>query len=302
MCARPGESIEFYNRYTDQVEREQIYGEAPLRWVYESGLGRVALWAFVRRPFLSALYGYLMSRGSSRKRVAPFVRDYGLDPGEFADGLDSYRSFNDFFYRKLKPEVRPICGGESEVAFPADGRHLAVQDLGNEQSFFVKGQKFDVEALLGSSELAERYRGGSLVLSRLCPVDYHRFHFAVGGHASPVRQVNGLLYSVNPIALRSNLAYLWENKRTIVEIENEVLGRVIQMEIGATNVGSINATFMPGSVRKGEEKGYFAFGGSATITVFEPGVVELSEDLLRESANCREVYAHMGDVMARASG
>ena len=292
------EPVTFFNRYTGEIETEQIYGEKPLRWVYESGLGRCTLETIVKRPFLSALYGHLMSKPSSRERVDPFIAQYGLDPDEFADPPQSYASFNAFFYRKLKPHARPVCSQPGTVAFPADGRHLAVPNLSVGDRFFVKGQRFDLAALLGSSALAARYQGGALVLSRLCPVDYHRYHFGVGGDASSTRLLNGPLYSVSPIALRKNVDYLWRNKRTLTEIVTADIGTVLQLEIGATNVGSIHQTFNPGAVEKGQEKGYFAFGGSAAITVFEPGAVRLADDLVENSAACRELYAHVGDIMA----
>ncbi|MEZ5326851.1 MAG: phosphatidylserine decarboxylase [Verrucomicrobiales bacterium] len=144
------EPVTYYNRYTGKIETEQIYGEKPLRWVYETGLGQLSLNLFVKRPFFSALYGHRMSKPASRSRVAPFIADYGLDPSEFADSPDSFQSFNEFFYRKLKPDARPVCDVPGSVAFPADGRHLAVPDLSTGDRFFVKGQQFDLVSLLGS--------------------------------------------------------------------------------------------------------------------------------------------------------
>ena len=295
------EPVSFYNRYTGKIETEQIYGEKPLRWVYETGLGKLSLNLFVKRPFFSAFYGYRMSTPGSRNRVAPFIASYRLDPSEFADPADSYQSFNEFFYRKLKPEARPVCDTPGSIAFPADGRHLAVPELSSGDRFFVKGQRFDLAALLDSQRLADHYQGGSLVLSRLCPVDYHRYHYCVSGIASATTLINGPLYSVSPVALRKNVAYLWRNKRTLTEIQTQDLGNVLQMEIGATNVGSINQTASPGQVKKAQEKGYFAFGGSAVITLFEAGAVRLADDLANHSAKCIEIYAHMGDSMATKS-
>ena len=174
-------------------------------------------------------------------------------------------------------------------------------DLSTGDRFFVKGQQFDLVSLLGSQKLADRYRGGALVLSRLCPVDYHRYHYCTGGKASETRLLKGPLYSVNPIALRKSIDYLWRNKRTLTEIQSPDIGNILQMEIGATNVGSINQTAMPGNVEKGQEKGFFAFGGSAVITVFEAGSACLADDLVEHSARCLEIYAHMGDTMAMNS-
>lgn len=139
------------------------------------------------------------------------------------------------------------------------------------------------------------------MLSRLCPVDYHRFHFPVSGTPSPTRLINGPLFSVSPIALGRNLAYLWQNKRTVTEIKTESLGTVLMMEIGATCVGSIKQTYQPDTpMEQGAEKGYFAFGGSSTITLFEPDKVQLAEDLRNNSAQQIETYALMGDKMGTA--
>ncbi|BCU78875.1 phosphatidylserine decarboxylase [Luteolibacter sp. LG18] len=291
------EPIRYYNRHTGAMETEQVYGEGFLRWAYGTPLGRLSLEAFVKRPFFSKFYGWRMDRPASAAKVAPFIVDYGMKVEDFADDPASFRSFNEFFYRKLKPAARPIEA--APVVFPADGRHLGFERAASMDGVFVKGQRFDLEKLLGSRELAARYADGPLVLSRLCPVDYHRFHFPCSGTPSATETINGPLFSVSPLALRQNLAYLWENKRTITRLETPDLGTVLLLEIGATCVGSILQTFTPGQpVAKGAEKGYFAFGGSSTITIFEPGRVALAPDLLENSLKQVETYARMGCVMA----
>ena len=296
------EPIRYFNRHTGQLETEQVYGESFLRWSYGNPLGAISLNSFVKRPFFSAWYGRRMSAPESASRVAPFISTYGLDPADFADAPESYRSFNEFFFRKLKPGARPIDPDDSSVVFPADGRHLGFQRASEIAGVFVKGQKFDLPALLGDAKLAEKYADGALVLSRLCPVDYHRFHFPAAGTPGETRLIDGPLFSVNPIALRQRLAYLWTNKRTITELKTERFGTVICMEIGATCVGTIRQTFTPGQpVAKGAEKGYFAFGGSSTLTLFEPGTVELESDLVENSARQIELYARIGSRMGRSA-
>jgi phosphatidylserine decarboxylase len=292
------EPIQYFNRHTGLTETEQVYGEAFLRWAYGTPTGRATLHALVKRPFFSKFYGWRMDRPASAARVAPFLQTYGLDAADFADAPDSFRSFNEFFYRKLKPSARPIDPAPGSVVFPADGRHLGFQNASEIEGVFVKGQRWDLAALLGDADLARRYAAGSLVLSRLCPVDYHRFHFPAAGVPSDTRVINGPLFSVSPFALRQNLAYLWQNKRTVTRLETEAFGTVLLLEIGATCVGSIHQTFTPGhAVEKGAEKGCFAFGGSSTITIFEPGRVQLAEDLLSCAAKQIELYARMGTVM-----
>ena len=211
-----------------------------------------------------------------------------------------FEHFNAFFCRKLRPEARPVDPDSSVITFPADGRHLCVPDISRSKGLFVEGEMFDLESLLLDSDLAQRYKHGSLVLSRLCPVDYHRYHFPIGGRAGAMRLINGPLYSVNPIALRKNIHILAANKRAITILDTDNIGRVLLLEVGATCVGSICQTFQENSdVSKGDEKGYFRFGGSSTITIFEPGQVEFDEDLLANSAEHTELYGRVGDHMGR---
>lgn len=295
------EPIEFRNRYTGELQTEEIYGESFLRFVYENPLGRVALAAAVKRAWFSRYYGQRMDDPGSAAKIMPFIGDYKVDPGEFLDTPESYRTFNEFFYRKLKPGARPIAAGDEVAVFPADGRHLGFQDLSQTGGIFAKGQVLKLPELLGSEALASRYADGSGIISRLCPVDYHRFHFPVGGKPGETSLINGDLFSVNPIALRRNLEILWRNKRTLTEIDSPRFGPVLMLEVGATCVGGTVQTFQAGGeVAKGEEKGYFKFGGSMTITLFEKGRVTLAEDLAASGASQIELYARMGDEMATA--
>ncbi len=288
--------INFFNRYTQRIERELVYGAAWMRWTYCNPFGRIALKALIKRPLFSRWYGWRMNRPISRRKVLPFIRNFRLDVNEFADRPESFRTFNEFFYRRLKPGARPIDPDPAAVVFPADGRHLGFPEVSKIENVFVKGQRFDLARLLADAELATRYARGAMVLSRLCPVDYHRFHFPLAGRASQTEMLNGALYSVNPIALRRNLAYLWENRRTLTMLTTENFGTVLVLEIGATNVGSIVQTYRPGAmVAKGDEKGYFRFGGSSTLLLFEPGRVRLADDLLENSRNQIELYARVGD-------
>lgn len=288
--------IEFYNRYSGQTEKELVYGESFLKWAYGNPLGKMALHGFIKRAAFSKWYGWRMDNSRSRSKIAPFISDYGLDTDEFAEQADSFSSFNEFFYRKLKEGARPVS--EDPIVLPADGRHLAFPNIDDIEGFFVKGQTFDIHQLIADEQLSARYAGGSLLLSRLCPVDYHRFHFPVTGKVSSTRLINGPLFSVSPIALKRRLSYLWQNKRTLTTIQTATMGQVLMLEIGATCVGSILQTYTPGQeVQKGDEKGYFAFGGSSTIVVFEPGIVQFSDDLLRNSQHQIETYARMGDSM-----
>lgn len=293
--------IRFYNRYSGQEEVEEVYGEGFLRWTYETTTGKMGLWILAKRAIFSHWYGWRMNKPVSAERIRPFIAQYGLDEGEFLDGIQSYSSFNDFFYRKLKDSARPLVAGAKEIALPADARHLGISNLGEVEGLFAKGQFFDLKALLGSVSLADSYPRGTAVISRLCPVDYHRYHSPVAGKIVEQRLINGPLYSVSPIALRKSMGYLWENKRVLTVIDTPDLGRVSFLAIGATCVGSIFMTAKEGdTVEKGGELGYFAFGGSCVITIFERGRVQLADDLVENGSKQLEVYAKVGDLLGTA--
>lgn len=312
----PVEPIRFYNRTTKQIEVEQIYGERWMRLTYGNPAGRFLLWAIVRRAFFSKWYGWRMSSGAKRddepapvqlfkmmlgarnsaELVLPFIRKYNIDVDEFAKSPFEFRSFNEFFYRALKPDARPISPGENIAVFPADGRHLAFQDIQAAAGFYVKGAKFSFAELFADEATAEKFAGGAMLISRLCPVDYHRFHFPVSGTPGDSRLINGWLYSVSPVALRLRLKYLIENKREVTLIETPQFGTVAMIEVGATNVGTIRQSFVPGrAMQKGDEKGFFAFGGSCVITVFQRGRIRFDADVLKQSEQQIETYAKMGD-------
>lgn len=292
------DDILYFDRYQKKVLSEKVYGDKALRWTYGTAAGRLSLSLLVKRAIFSRWYGWRMDRQSSRAKVEPFIEQFELKPTEFLEQPDSFRTFNEFFYRKLKAEARPIDPDPSVAVFPADGRHLCIPDLSANTGLFVKGEMFSLDELLDDRGLADRYRGGSLLLSRLCPVDYHRFHFPASGVPSTTRWINGPLYSVNPIALRQNIRILATNKRCLTELASDTFGKILLIEVGATCVGSICQTYLPENVvHKGDEKGYFRFGGSSTITIFEPGRVRFAEDLVEHSAQHREVYARFGDRM-----
>lgn len=298
MSAAP---IRFYHRYRKAVEAEQVYGERWMRFAYENPVGRFFVWLLVRRAAFSTWYGYKMKKPESSLRVLPFISKYEIDVDEFAKSPFDYKTFNEFFYRALKPEARPIAPGDRVAVFPADGRHLAFPDVDAAAGFYVKGMKFALRDLLADDALAARFAGGAMLISRLCPVDYHRFHFPVNGVPEESKLINGFLYSVSPVALRRRLRYLVENKRVVTVVESPEFGRVAIIEVGATNVGSIQQSFVPGrAVKKGDEKGLFAFGGSCVITLFERGRIRFDADVVGQSEQQMETYARMGDRLGEA--
>lgn len=292
------DEIIYHDRYRDEPLVEKVYGDSFLRWTYGTVAGRVTLNAVVKRALFSHWYGWRMDRAKSAEKIPSFIQNYELDANEFVRKPEEFASFNAFFYRELKPEARPVDPSPTSAVFPADGRHLCVPNLSDCEGLFVKGEMFRLDELLGDETLAKQFADGSLLLSRLCPVDYHRFHFPVAGTPGATRLINGPLFSVNPIALCQNINILAKNKRCITVLETESFGNVLLFEIGATCVGSICQTYADGTpIAKGAEKGYFRFGGSSTITIFERGRIRFDQDLMENSKRHRELYARVGDRM-----
>ena len=295
-----GSDISYWNRETASLEKENVYGENWLKFIYNNPLGKVGLWTMVKRAWFSHWYGRKMSASPSAKKIVPFLEKYDLKTEEFLDSVDSFGSFNEFFYRKLKSSSRPINQEKDSVVFPADGRHLVVQNLNKKSFIYAKGQKFQLDQLLGISKLAKDFYDGDMVISRLCPVDYHRFHFPCGGNVQSTNLINGALFSVSPIALRKDISIFWQNKRYLTVLENSKLGTLLQLMIGATCVGSVNWTSKVGQhYQKGDEQGYFSFGGSCVITVFRAKSVRFEDDILKNSKNGIETFAKMGENMGR---
>jgi phosphatidylserine decarboxylase len=298
----------YFDRYARSLKVEDVYGERWLRLAYGNPVGRLVVWLVVRRALFSRWYGWKMNWRSSALRVLPFIAKYNVDVDDFAKSAFDFKTFNEFFYRALKPESRPIAPGAGVAVFPADGRHLAFPDVEAAAGFYAKGRKFTLAELLGEDALPEgertlarQFAGGAMLISRLCPVDYHRFHFPVDGAPDETRRINGWLYSVHPIALLRNVRYLTENKRDLTLVASPEFGPVAMLEIGATNVGSIRQSFIPGRVaHKGDEKGFFAFGGSCVITLFARGRIRFDADVAAQSAQGIETYARMGDRLGEA--
>jgi phosphatidylserine decarboxylase len=236
-----------------------------------------------------------MSSKLSVSKVQPFIEQYEMDMSPYILPENGWTSFNDFFYRKIKPEFRPI--GEGLVS-PADGRVLAFQEISDVQKFFIKGAEFDVKSFLQDEKLAKKYAGGSMVIVRLAPVDYHRYHFPATGKVGSDTVIKGSYYSVSPLALRKSLRIFLENQRAYCLQETEQFGTVLIADVGATLTGSIINTYTANSlVKKGDEKGHFAFGGSTTVLLIEKGKVSLSDDIRRNTKAGFETYLKMGETI-----
>ena len=210
-----------------------------------------------------------------------------------------FDSFNDFFVRKLKPEARPVNTEKNSITSPADGKIIAFPNLKETDNFFVKGKQFDIKKFFENEDIYKKYENGPMLIIRLCLTDYHRYHFPVDGFVKNDIKIQGDYLSVSPYAVKQNIDIYFNNKRSYSEIDTENIGTVVMAEIGATMVGSINQTFEENSpIKKGEEKGYFEFGGSTVILFFEKDKITIDEDILENSNKGFETQVFMGEKIA----
>lgn len=282
----------YVNRQSGEIITEKIAGENWLIWLYNNPLGEATMFTLVKRKFVSNIYGKMMDSPKSIEKIAPFVEELNIDLS--IAKKQNFDSFNDFFIRKLKKESRKIDTSSNVVCSPADGKILAYSNI-QDDDFIVKGVRFNLQSFLDDSDLAKKYEGGSLIIVRLAPYDYHRFHFPLEGNILFEKKIKGELYSVNPIALRKMIEIFWINKREYVSISSQIFGDVIMAEVGATMVGSIVQTYKENTIKKGEEKGYFKFGGSTIVLIFEKHKIKIDNDLLENTKNSLETEVKMGE-------
>lgn len=292
--------MKYFNRYTQQIETEDIPGKNSLVFLYDTVFGNYVVEFLIKKTWFSRLAAVWANSKFSKRSIKRFIQKYRIDMSPFEER--NYLHFNDFFYRRFKEGQRPLAQTSDAICFPAEGRHLGFQAINDCQTFFIKGKNFNLIQLLGDEELAKRFRGGSCVISRLCPIDYHRFHFCCSGIPQKAYTLPGHLYSVSPVALRKNCRILQENKRSVTLLQSKQLGCVASIEVGATFIGSIQQTYNPDKpVNMGDEKGYFLFGGSTIVTLFEPGRIQLADDLLQCTRKDLELFAHVRDFMGKST-
>lgn len=295
------EPLYYIDRQTGKKTEEQVYGGNALEFLYGESflsrtLGRFLSTLCSKISLCSAVYGWWQKQSWSKKKIIPFINKYHVDTTDFLNPPESYESFNAFFTRHLKPDARPSAS--TPAIIPADGRYRVFQDIATVDGFLVKGKKFKLDELLQDKSLAKEYAHAGMVMARLCPVDYHRFHFPCDCIPAKAELINGWLYSVNPIAVKHNIDIFSENKRMLTVLETTDFGKVLFMEIGATNVGTIHQTYTPNkSYQKGEEKGYFSFGGSALIILFPQNSIRFNDDLIKSTSDGIETLCRLGQPL-----
>ena len=242
---------------------------------------------------LSVKQGKKYDDPASASQIDSFVDFHQLDMSEVLLPPNQFKNFNEFFYRALKGDARPCSAPDDPkiIVSPADCRSVVFDKMDDATRIWVKGRDYSMEKLLGDAYPldAKRFRNGALGIFRLAPQDYHRFHIPVDGVMGTPKLIEGEYYTVNPMAIRSALDVYGDNIRVVVPIDSVAHGRVMVICIGAMMVGSTVITCKAGQkVKRAEELGYFKFGGSTILLLFEPGAMRFDDDLIENSNGALE--------------
>jgi len=287
--------IRYVNRETGCLEEEKVAGEKYLKWLYGSPIGQGLLEILFKKKLFSYIYGKLQDLPYSSRKIPDFIREYEINMADYRLNPEEYKTFNEFFYRKLKEGRRSIDSDSSRLISPADGRLLVYDNIDTNQLLQVKGSTYSLAEVIGDEKLAQSYRRGACFIIRLCPIDYHRFHFPAAGVSESAQEIPGHYYSVNPIALRKKAKIYCQNKRQLTIFHSDNFDDILLIEVGATCVGSIVQTYRAKEkIEKGAEKGYFKFGGSTVIMFLKHDIITIDEDLIKNTLEGLETKVKMG--------
>lgn len=258
--------------------------------LYGSRTGRFLLKPLVS-PAVSSFMGKILDSRISAGIVPAFIKNTGIDMRDYEPA--EYISYNDFFTRKIREGARVLDPDTEAFVSPCDSR-LSVYPIDQHSAVKIKHTAYTVESLLRNKVLAERFEGGYLWLYRLCVDDYHRYIYIDDGEESRHIRIPGVLHTVNPVANDVYPIYK-ENTREYSLLRSRHFGTVLMMEVGALMVGKIENHSESFAVKRGQEKGNFAFGGSTIILMTQKDKVLPDQDILENSRRGIETRVHLGE-------
>jgi phosphatidylserine decarboxylase len=226
--------------------------------------------------------------------IKRLITKYHVDLHEaLSENLEDYPSFNSFFTRKLKPELRPIAQGNQQVTSPADGCVSQIGHIQEDTIFQAKGFYYSTTSLLGGSEeLARNFKNGEFATIYLAPRDYHRVHMPLPGTLRETIYIPGDLFSVNQFTTHAVPNLFTRNERLVCLFDSAV-GPMAVILVGAMLVGNIQTVWPMQHSRKtisterysseihldkGQELGFFTMG-STVILLFGENKLNWNQEL-----------------------
>ena len=266
-----------------------------LEVIYGHALTRMLLRPFLS-PAVSDICGKFLSTRLSRRIIPSFVKKNHIDLGIYEK--QEFDSYNAFFTRKIKAEQRPINEQKNILISPSDGK-VTAYPITQKGRFWIKHTQYSAAQLLKDERLAERYMGGWIYVIRLTVDDYHRYCYVADGEKSQNYHIRGVFHTVNPVANDVYPIYK-ENTREYSLLKTKQFKTILMMEVGALMVGRITNYEEAGTVRKGQEKGKFEFGGSTIILLLQKDAAVLDSDLIRNTEEGYETIVKMGERIGTA--
>jgi len=292
--------IIIYNREKKILEEEKIYGQKILEYLYTKKIGLFLTKSIFKRKFFSKVYGNQLKTKFSKRKILDFIEKNSIDTNEFLDDINSFKSFNDFFIRKFKKNARPFIEDLNSFPAPCEARYFAWNESSKNTALPVKGIQVTASKLLNDEEKAKLFLGGPILIARLCPVDYHRYHYPDDGTTVESYPIYGKLHSVNPIALEKDSKIFITNERRVSILKTKNFGYIAYIEVGALCVGKIIQTHNElYEFKRGDEKGYFLFGASTVILLFEPKSIKFDDDIIQNTNQGLETFIKLGTKIGK---
>lgn len=285
------------NVYTRDALGRETAERVPesLSFLYRTLPGRLCL-SVLTQPALSRLAGAYLSSPLSRGLIDGFIRKNGIDMRDYEKR--DYESFNDFFTAASGPAAvrsTPTAGADRARRRAAE----RVCDRRQKPVFHQGDAVFGRHAAARPRAGGAPFRGGLCLIFRLTVGDYHRYCFFDDGVVLGGRFLPGVLHTVNPVALGGYDIYK-ENARAVTLLRTRSFGDAAQVEVGAMLVGRICNTHTSGFFFRGQEKGYFEYGGSTVVLLLRHGAAELRRDILRNTADGVETRVRQGERIGNA--
>ena len=274
-----------------------------VRFLYKTQIGRMILKLLVH-PWISKVAGSFLSSKASKFIISGFIRKHGISLENIEIPKGGFQSFNAFFSRKRRITAKDLAS--EDLISPCDA-FLSLVPIEKDSSFEIKHTRYSLTNLLDDEKLAKMYEGGMAFIFRLTPTHYHRYHYPLNGKIRDSRKISGKLHCVRPVALENVPVYI-QNSREYQIISSDRFGVVTQMEIGALLVGKIvNSEKKVKGTRVfcGEEKGYFEFGGSTILMLFQRDQISVDSKIAQQLVSAvgvlrdKEIPVVLGQVLAR---
>ncbi len=261
-----------------------------LGFLYNRALGRLLLKPLTSRP-VSNFVGKFMDSRLSVPFIRGFVKKNKINLDDFYS--DSFKCFNDCFTRKIKEGKRTVDLTDEALISPCDAL-LSAYSVTEDLRLNIKGSEYTLSSLLVNPDLAERYRGGTCLVFRLCVNHYHRYIYVDDGSKGGNLYIKGRFHTVRPVALESGPIFK-QNCREWTVMHTENFGDVTQIEVGAMLVGKIKNHHDDSEIHRGEEKGMFLYGGSTIILLLEAGRANIDLRFFDATDRGEEVDVLLGE-------